>query len=467
MPMPIEEIVFDGLEPLRIPDLRNGTESKQIESLLKTEVFRGVIEEIEVLEETPSKAIHKHEFLKEIQFKRVLIICNTVSSAQEVFSKLRKELGNQTTIGEIILIHSRLEKGERMRREALARSLMSRTKCAGGCGKGETIPIRLPLYVRSKTDEQELEIFCEDCAQKENALKRIDYVITIATQVVEAGLNITSDLLITECAPLDSLIQRIGRCARFPNEKSSAKIIYHEDSWRPYSKALVNEAWKILKNEVKRLPQALTNLIDSALLINNNYKFFQRGVPHEGLRSYLSYLEGSGFSTFTVDWQVLRTIRARPNVSLILVVPIGEIAAYIAEDEFSYTDLRKKGKFRHYNLIADLGKLSYNDLLKRLVELQRRNKYLLVDCYYVEGHSFSLDYRFAVENGEPKDLLTHRTPFGTQIIELKLIRALTSDTNLSYYYLVSPRVDKVSEGMYLLNPEFYDKTLGLRTGDEK
>jgi superfamily II DNA/RNA helicase len=469
MPRPVEEVVFDGLEPIRIPDIGSKIANQEIEYLLKGEVFRGIIEEIKLAEETPLEAIHEHKFLKEILYKRVLIICNTVSSAQRVFNELRKELSSLDVSGEVILLHSRLEKDERTQRETWARSLMSRTRCAGKCGKGEKIPITLPLYARSEIGEEGIDIFCEDCAPKMNKLKRIDYVIIIATQVVEAGLDITSDLLVTECAPLDSLVQRIGRCARFPNEKGSVKIIYHEDSWRPYPKNLVHSGWEILKKqEVKDLPRVLTNFIDSTSLINNNYRVLQQGIPYEELRWYLSYLEGSGFSTFTVDWQVLRNIRARPNVSLILVVLTNKMTVYEAKEEYSHTEIRKKGRFRLYRIVGG-EKVSYNDLLKRLLELQKENKHLLIDCDYVEGHSFSLDHRFAVENGKPKAFLVHQTPSEAQLIELKLIRASKYNAKPSYFYLVSPhrRTDKVLEGTYLLNPEFYNEALGLKISDEK
>ncbi|MGB9588164.1 MAG: CRISPR-associated endonuclease Cas3'', partial [Armatimonadota bacterium] len=39
--------------------------------------------------------------------------------------------------------------------------------------------------------------------------------IVVATQVVEAGLDITCDHLVTELAPANSIIQRAGRCARY------------------------------------------------------------------------------------------------------------------------------------------------------------------------------------------------------------------------------------------------------------
>jgi CRISPR-associated endonuclease/helicase Cas3 len=42
--------------------------------------------------------------------------------------------------------------------------------------------------------------------------------ILIATQVVEAGVDISASVLFTEIAPWASLIQRFGRCARYPGE---------------------------------------------------------------------------------------------------------------------------------------------------------------------------------------------------------------------------------------------------------
>lgn len=47
--------------------------------------------------------------------------------------------------------------------------------------------------------------------------------ILVTTQVAEAGLNISAPLVITELAPMDSLIQRAGRCARFRENSGKVK----------------------------------------------------------------------------------------------------------------------------------------------------------------------------------------------------------------------------------------------------
>lgn len=45
--------------------------------------------------------------------------------------------------------------------------------------------------------------------------------VIVSTQVVEAGVDISAGVLFTELAPWPSLVQRFGRCARFPKEQGS------------------------------------------------------------------------------------------------------------------------------------------------------------------------------------------------------------------------------------------------------
>ncbi len=61
--------------------------------------------------------------------------------------------------------------------------------------------------------------------------------ILITTQVAEAGLNISAPLVITELAPMDSLIQRAGRCARFRESSGKVKgefVILKINQYAPY-----------------------------------------------------------------------------------------------------------------------------------------------------------------------------------------------------------------------------------------
>lgn len=106
-----------------------------------------------------------------------LVILNTVSRAQEVYMHLQKQLSGRdskrkaTPTGdatpEVLLLHSRFRPAERA--ALVARALEPPT----GPGK-----------------------------------------ILVSTQVVEAGVDISARLLITEIAPWPSLVQRFGRCNR-------------------------------------------------------------------------------------------------------------------------------------------------------------------------------------------------------------------------------------------------------------
>jgi len=106
--------------------------------------------------------------------KKVLIVCNRVKSAQErytYFKEKHKEVPN-------LLIHSRFKRGDRNEKEK---------RLIGLDENGEST--------------KEFNTSEKAC-------------IVVATQVVEVSLDISFDLMITETAPLDALIQRFGRINR-------------------------------------------------------------------------------------------------------------------------------------------------------------------------------------------------------------------------------------------------------------
>jgi CRISPR-associated endonuclease/helicase Cas3 len=97
--------------------------------------------------------------------QRTLCICNTVDRAQALYKALKKS--------------------------------------------GTSVPCYL-LHARFyREDRQKIELFVQD--QFEHSTKPI---LLISTQAIEVGVDISSDVLLTECAPAASLIQRAGRCAR-------------------------------------------------------------------------------------------------------------------------------------------------------------------------------------------------------------------------------------------------------------
>lgn len=135
-----------------------------------------------------------------------LVVLNTVDRARKLFEQLKKE--STLTDVPVKLIHSRFRPYER-------------------------------------------EQWVEFLNQKDGSRR-----ILIATQVVEAGVDLSAKVLYTELAPWASLVQRIGRCARYPGE--SGRVFWLDldlgtdskpvDHWAsPYERSELVAARKRLK----------------------------------------------------------------------------------------------------------------------------------------------------------------------------------------------------------------------------
>ena len=105
--------------------------------------------------------------------KRVLVIVNKVSQAQEIYRTLKKS--EKIPSEKLFLLHSRFTSKDRREKEV----------------KIMDMEFKNP----KSPDEKEGKIL-------------------VTTQVVEASLDIDADVLFTELAPLDALIQRMGRVLR-------------------------------------------------------------------------------------------------------------------------------------------------------------------------------------------------------------------------------------------------------------
>ena len=118
--------------------------------------------------------------------KRVLVIANTVKQAQDIFKRLKtliEEDAQYTPLkNKIWLLHSRFTQADRSKLETEI------------CG------------------DKEKEIQGE--FQNPKPHSESEGKILVATQVVEASLDIDVDVLFTEIAPLDALVQRMGRVLR-------------------------------------------------------------------------------------------------------------------------------------------------------------------------------------------------------------------------------------------------------------
>lgn len=103
-----------------------------------------------------------------------------------------------------------------------------------------------------------------------------DEFILITTQVVEAGMDISADNLLTELAPANALVQRAGRCARYPQKGrgNGTVTVYdlpvHEGNYevKPYNGDLVDRTREKLQSMLAGDPRFFTftdekELVDS------------------------------------------------------------------------------------------------------------------------------------------------------------------------------------------------------------
>lgn len=121
---------------------------------------------------------------------RTIVICNTVERAQGVYRCLRKALPKTVPV---FLLHARFFKPHR-------EGKVARLKEHFGRGRRRR-------------------------------------AVLVATQVVEAGIDISCDDLHTELCPVNALIQRAGRCARYEDEVGTVHVYSLPDeprAWLPY-----------------------------------------------------------------------------------------------------------------------------------------------------------------------------------------------------------------------------------------
>lgn len=172
---------------------------------------RHIIHKIELFESSLdiiNNAIDNNE--------KLLVILNTVSRAQDFY----KILTEKYTGIPILLLHSRFKRGDRHQKEKLLLGLDEHGN---------------PTREYNTSDKA---------------------CIVVSTQIVEVSLDISFDVMITETAPIDALIQRFGRINRKRTASSIGKLknIYvsrpseNENDAKPYDLEVLKRSFDALPN---------------------------------------------------------------------------------------------------------------------------------------------------------------------------------------------------------------------------
>jgi CRISPR-associated endonuclease/helicase Cas3 len=179
---PLEETLRTALDTVFVPE-NDAAIDRMMSSLPSVNsVTRSVKWEGSLL--TADAVLAKHEH-------RSIALVNTVGRAQDLFEEMTERLSGQPDVT-LILLHSRFFKSDRQRKEELLKTTFGKQADSSA--------------------------------------------ILIATQVIEAGIDISCEHLHTELSPMNALVQRAGRCARFPGEQGTVHVydVPSDRGWLPY-----------------------------------------------------------------------------------------------------------------------------------------------------------------------------------------------------------------------------------------
>ncbi|CAG1014446.1 CRISPR-associated endonuclease/helicase Cas3 [Anaerolineae bacterium] len=144
----------------------------------------------------------------------VLVCCNTVDRAQTAWQGLRERLQKTAPSIKVELLHGRFNARDRLRKEDIVR------KATG-----------------SRSTQREA-------------------IVLVATQVVEVSLDIDLDVIYTDPAPLEALLQRFGRINRRRLKECAPVCVFREpvpEKERPYDPALIKAALRVLEQHQGQL----------------------------------------------------------------------------------------------------------------------------------------------------------------------------------------------------------------------
>jgi CRISPR-associated endonuclease/helicase Cas3 len=89
--------------------------------------------------------------------------------------------------------------------------------------------------------------------------------VAIATQIVEAGLDLSAENLLTEVCPMNSLVQRAGRCARFRGQKGMVHVFpLRPEEARPYERDEIRRTWDLIEDTDHLSPRKTAKWVEAA-----------------------------------------------------------------------------------------------------------------------------------------------------------------------------------------------------------
>ena len=276
--------------------------------------------------------------------KKVLIICNTVAKAQQMHDALT-DLQPQ-------LIHARFIGRDRKKKES-------------------------------------------------DIMEASDSCIWISTQIVEASLDIDFDILFTECASIESLFQRFGRCFRKRDYDADDPNVYifASDPSRIYDHSLFKKTWEILHDyDMQLLNEETKQMIMEKVFSGVESKYYER---YKNTKELLEL--GYRTASKAAAQQEFRTIT---NSHIVIPEPIYNENRAQIEELIKYVDaisndqldrIRRQAELRDYTVSIQLFS-NKEKLLKPINDSEycKRHSIMImkgVSYSFAKGMEFIQDYK--------------------------------------------------------------------------
>ena len=186
-------------------------------------------------------------------------------------------------------------------------------------------------FIQKHRTDKESEIFKME-AQEGGCL-------LVATQVVEVSLDIDFDILFTENAPIDAIIQRAGRVNRKRGKKDTKVIVFqHSEVTEKYVYDLPNiltNTFLVLKENSNK---ALTES-ELLLLVDEVYKDYDVETEESFLKGLRRYKEVQADQNYILDLVSKEGVFTREGLDTVNVIPDN------FQEELYEKEIMEKSKF--------------------------------------------------------------------------------------------------------------------------
>jgi CRISPR-associated endonuclease/helicase Cas3 len=267
--------------------------------------------------------------------KKVLLVCNRVRSAQDVYADMQKKYPDVP----ILLLHSRFKKGDRNNKEKLLIGLDENGNPTKNFNTSE-----------------------KAC-------------IVVSTQVVEVSIDISFDIMVTEAAPLDALIQRFGRV----NRKRTSETI---GKYKPvYVLAPPSDKKQALPYDTDTLKRSYDILPDEEIL---DEVTLQKKIDY--VFPEIDFMDIETHSVFKEDdrWSISKLTHNSKSILLDLL-EIDSVSCVCEADEERYKDVDYEERLNmeinaRYYVVKELNQVEWGS-----------NPFVIPDTAYSEELGFEVE----------------------------------------------------------------------------